>query len=213
MTFLRVLAIAGFLALPIAAGAAPVQYAFTGGSVSIQLKLNGLVVASASTPLDGTSLTFDASSASISDLNLLLTDQITFPTLLGRDTLSFSIQAVDALSGYASSGTGSNPYSVTSGPLTISFNAVIFDSTGAPPPDINISSSLTSGLVGSTVTVSGNNLTAVFASTKVLQHSWQTIELWAAVTFQGTAVPEPPVALLLAAGALGLAFRATRERA
>lgn len=207
---LRALGFAWALALPLAAGAAPITYAFTSGSASLSLKLNGYVVASASAPLDGMSLTFDAAAQAITDLDLLLTDQVSFPMLLGRDTLSFSIQAVDG-PGYSSSGSGSNPYSVTSGPLTITFTGVIFDSGGAPPPNIVISSSLTTGPVGSTVTVAGNDLTAVFASTKMLQHGWQTIELWVAVTFQGTAVPEPSLALLLAAGAAALSLRASRR--
>ena len=119
MKLWRALAAALTLAFPVAASAVPITYAFTSGSASLQLKLNGIVVASASAPLDGSSLTFDAASASITDLDLLLDHVISFPRLLNRDRLSFSLLISDAPSGYSSSGTGSNPYSVSSGPLAM----------------------------------------------------------------------------------------------
>jgi hypothetical protein len=64
---------------PLAAAAAPIAYMHSGGSAAIELRLNGAVVASASAPLDGMSLTFDAATASITDLDLSLADAILFP--------------------------------------------------------------------------------------------------------------------------------------
>jgi hypothetical protein len=190
---------------PFAAAAAPITYLHTGGSASVVLVLNGDVVASAVAPLDGMSLSFDAATATITDLDLLLVDSLTFPRLLGWDTLEFSMQAVPA-SGYASSGTGANPYSVTSGPLLVTFSGAIVDGlNGPPPPTLPFNGSLTTGMVPATVTLAGDELSAVFSSTKMMQYGWQSLELWVEVTFEGTAVPEPATWLTLASGLLGLA--------
>jgi hypothetical protein len=181
------------LLAPLAAAAAPITYTHTGGSATIELRLNGNVVGSASAALDGMFVTFDADTASITDLELLLADSVSFPRspLIGYDTLQFSLQAVDA-AGYTSSGSGSNPYSVISGPLLVAFSGAIVDGfNGPPPPNIPFSGSLTTGAVPVTVALAGDTLTASFASTRMLQHGWQSLELWVGVTFEGVAVPEP----------------------
>lgn len=198
---------------PIAVAAAPITYAHSGGSAAIELRLNGTVVASASAPLDGMSLTFDAATASITDLDLLLADSISFPRLLGYDTLQFTLQAIDG-AGYVSSGSGSNPYAVTSGPLLVTFSGAIVDgSNGPPPPNLPFSGTLTTGAVPVTVTLAGNALTASFASTKMLQHSWQGLELWVGVTLQGIALPESSVGALLALAVVAAAALRARSLA
>jgi hypothetical protein len=188
-------------------------YVHSGGSAAIELRLNGAVVASASAPLDGMSLTFDAATASITDLDLLLVDSILFPRRLGYDTLQFTLQAIDG-AGYTSSGSGSNPYAVTSGPLFVTFSGAIVDGLdGPPPPNIPFSGTLTTGTVPVTVTLAGNALTASFASTKMVQHGWQTLELWVGVTFQGIALPEASEGLLLALAGVAAAALRARVRA
>ena len=194
MRFLSTLLV---LLAPLAAVAAPITYTHTGGSAVVELRLNGNVVGSASAPLDGMFVTFDADTASITDLELLLTDSIRFPRLLGYDTLQFSLQAVDA-AGYTSSGSGSNPYSVISGPLLVAFSGALVDGlNGPPPPNLPFSGSLTTGSVPVTVSLAGNTLNASFASTRMLQHGWQSLELWVGVTFEGVAVPEPSFGVLV----------------
>ena len=194
------------LLAPIGAGAAPILYAHTGGSASIELRLNGNVVASASAPLDGMSLTFDAATASITALDILLIHQVAFPRLLGYDTLAFSLQATGA-PGYTSSGSGTNPYSVVSGPLLISFAGTILDGLNR-----NFSGSLTTGSVPVTVTLAGPDLSAAFSSTRMIQHGWQSLELLVAVTFEGTALPEPSTEMLPGAAMfLACAVKARRR--
>jgi hypothetical protein len=193
---------------PLAAAAAPSAYMHSGGSAAIELRLNGAVVAFASAPLDGMSLTFDAATASITDLDLSLADAIRFPRRFGYDTLQFTLQVIDG-AGYVSSGSGSNPYALTSGPLLVTFSGAIVDGLDGPPPaNIPLSGTLTTGSVPATVTLAGNTLTASFASTKMVQHGWQALELWVGVTFQGIALPEASEGALLAlAGVAAVALR------
>lgn len=80
---------------PLAAAAAPIPYVHSGGSAAIALRLDGAVVASASAPLDGMSLTFDAATASIMDVDLAFADAISSPHRFGYDTLQFALQAID----------------------------------------------------------------------------------------------------------------------
>jgi len=139
------------LLTPLVAAAAPITYAHTGGSAAVELRLNGSAVASASAPLDGMSITFDAASASITALDLLLADRIGFSRLLGYDTLDFALQAT-AGAGYTSAGSGANPYSVVSGPLLISYAGTLFDgSNGPPPPNLVFGGALTTPSVPTTV--------------------------------------------------------------
>jgi hypothetical protein len=200
-----------FLLAPASALGAPITYLHSGGSASVELRLNGNVAASASALLDGASLSFDAAGAKITDLDLMLDDEIAFPRTLGYDTLLFTLQAVDA-AGYASSGSGTNPFSITSGPLLVTFSGVFSDGlNGPPPPNLPFSGSLTTSNLPVSVTVAGNDLVAWVASSRMLQHGWQSLELWVGFTFQGSALPEPQTWMLLITGLSGPALVGRRR--
>jgi hypothetical protein len=190
------------LAVSSAASAAPILYSFTGGSASVTLLNGSTPIATASRPLDGISVEFDAAGPALTDFSLLLDDSISFGPILGYHTLAFTISAAPG-AGYASSGTGTNPYDVTSGPIDVVFSGSLID--GILPP-IPVSGSETIPSLGASIVVTGSDIHVVFSNEQMM-HCYlgtNTLTLLVQVEFFGTAVPEPRLGLLLALGALAL---------
>ncbi len=178
------------------ANAAPIRYDFVSGSATVGVTIGGNPIASASTALDGTFITYDAMALSIDDFELTSTDN-RIPLPFG--SLAFDVTATPG-AGY-SSGPGTTT-TVQLGPVAIDLDAVL--STFFPIP---FSFDLTAqGPVGVDVAVSGDMAKfdiseMLFGFNKFRKNFAITLDVQFVGKAAGPAIPEPTSALLFAVGA------------
>jgi hypothetical protein len=212
--FLRLLVVAAAFAMPIAAQATPVTYSLDHGSVTAKVWLNGSVVAHGGGSLDVGYVVFDPATGLIPDFSLHSSNVLAWAPILpgAYNALSLDILLQPA-SGYSSSATGSNPWSVMLGPLSVAFSGYAFDST-AP---VTVSPIPVSGVIpinsfGVTAYLTQSEMRLGLIGVKVgeMRIGDQVFDVRADIEFVGFAVPEPSAAGLLAL-ALGIIAWSTRR--
>lgn len=210
MRILRALLLLVAVAVPLAGFASPIEFGLDHGSVTLRIDVNGSAVASGAGTLDAGSVTFDPTALTIPTFSLAASGTILAPLLPGYNQADLSITLGPGI-GYGSSGSGSNPTTVTLGPIAIGFSGVLWD--GSPPPT-PIPFAGTVALPTFTVDAYYNagqmRLGLVGVKVASFWYLGNLIEIYGDIEFVGFAVPEPALAALVALS--GLALLVLRKR-
>jgi len=215
MRFVRPLLLSLSLLLPLAAGAAPITFVVDHGGVTAGVSLNGTTIAVGAGQLTSGFVVFDDASGTIPDFSLQSNNLfVSVPALPGAyNALDLDI-SIDPAAGYSSSATGSNPYTVTLGPIAVSFSGAALDNS----PPVTVPPQAVAGVIpinSFTVTAyyDGTEMRLGLLGVKVGEIRFGNLvyDVRADIEFVGFAIPEPALASLLAVGVAGLAL-ASRKR-
>jgi hypothetical protein len=205
------------LSIAAIAQASPVTYLLDHGSVSANVWLAGNVVAQGGGFLSAGFVEFDPATGQITDFSLDASSVTAFAPILpgDYDHLSLSI-SLNPAAGYSSMASGSNPWSVTLGPIAVAYSGFASDST----PPITVPPAPVSGVIpissfGVTAYLTQGEMRLGLIGVKVGEVSigGQIFDVRADIEFVGFAAPEPAVASLVTAALAGLAIaRGVRRR-
>jgi hypothetical protein len=196
------------LLAPAGALATPVHYGLDAGQLNLQLFQNGALISRAEGVLSAGDVVFDPSNGQINGLSLSGAGLALASALPGAyNALDFSVSIVSG-AGFVSSGAATQPYLLELGPLDAALSGFLVDLnppvTVQPlPVESEVSTDLVTGIAY--VTDEGG-LRLVLRSVRLgeLRFGDDVFELRADVKFWGSPVPEPALALLLAASVVGL---------
>ncbi|HEU4431596.1 MAG TPA: hypothetical protein VFT98_22745 [Myxococcota bacterium] len=197
------------LLAPAGALATPVAFGLDAGLLNVQLLQNGAVIGNAEGVVTGGQVTFDPANGQISALSLAGAGAVLASALPGaHNALEFSVSIALGDGFSSSSGTGTRPYVLELGPLSVSFAGVLLD---VNPPvtaePLQVASELTTDSVAGVAYVSDETgLQLVLRGVRLgeIRSGDDVFELRADVKFWGSPVPEPSLALLLAASLAGM---------
>jgi hypothetical protein len=204
--------------LPFASQATPITFTVDRGSVTARVSLNHTVVGNGGGPLDGTFVTFDPMTGHLVDFSLHSSSVFISASILpgAYNALMLDV-TLEPGAGYSSSATGSNPYSITLGPLDVTYAGFAVDVT----PPISVPPAPVAGVLA----INSFSVTAVYhagemrlgiSGVKLGEIDWggTVYEIRGDIEFVGfAAVPEPALASLLAVALLGgLVAAALRKR-
>jgi hypothetical protein len=211
----RLLALSFAFLLPSLAGASPLTFALDHGSVTARLTVGSTVIGTAVGQLDSGFVVFDPTTGGLPDFSLGSSNlAILAPALPGAyNALDLAIQ-IDPAAGYSNSATGTGPWSITLGPIDISFSGTAFDN--APPitvPPIPVSGILPVNSFGVTAFFNAGQMRLGLLGLKVGEFTVAGVvyEVRADIEFVGFAVPEPALASLALVAIAGLAWIARRR--
>jgi hypothetical protein len=217
MRSLRLALVPAALLFAGAVQAAPITFALDHGSVTARLSIGSTLIATSAGQLDAGFVVFDPASGQIPDFSLHSSNLfIQAPALPGAYSAIDLDILIEPGSGYSSSATGTGPWSVTLGPIDISFAGSVIDS--APPvtvPPIAVAGLLPVSSFGVTAYYNAGLMRLGLLGLKVgeIRVGSLVFDVRADIEFVGFAVPEPAAAGLLAAALGGLAAVARRRRA
>jgi hypothetical protein len=217
----RLLVAAAALLLPASVGALPITYGGS-GTILVTATVGTSTVGAGSLTLGaGSSLTFDAGVPQLVNLTFsanpnqgpyALTLPLPFPDY---DQIMINTLTVSGGPFTTNLGSGSNPYSVTVAPLTVSGTASLTDTDAPFLSPASGPFGFTNGGLNGTVTVAGNTITLSGIELGTLDldgaGGLPPIRLKGDVSFTGTLIPEPATALLFGLG-LGTLAVARRPR-
>jgi hypothetical protein len=213
----RLLPLAALLGAP-AVQAVPITYFFDSGSIDVTASTGTTGLGGGTVALDGTSVEFDATGITLDDFEFTATSQ--GPIMLsisyaGYDTITLDTLLIEPDIGYTTLfGFGSNPYTVTVGPLSVSGTATITDSGAILPDIIGTPFGFPTPSLTATITISGGMMQTLELTGLTLGEigpfggETEALTLKGDITFVGE-VPEPSTALLVGLGlaALGASRR------
>ena len=199
------------LLLPSATFALPITFLLDHGSTTVALSVGNTVIGSGSGFLSSGFVVFDPASATIPDFSLQSASFSFFAGALpgAYNTFDLSI-SLDPGAGYSSSGGGSGPFTVTLGPIDVSFSGIASDTT--------VPITVSPVAVGGVLPVQSLNVTATYNAgqmklallgVKLGQFTWgdYQFEIRGDIEFIGlaesTPTPEPGVLGLLGVAGLG----------
>jgi hypothetical protein len=214
MRVLRPLLTALLLAAPFPALASPITFGLDHGSTTARVSVNGFVIGTAAGKLDSGFVVLDPSTGTLPSFDLGASGLVVTSSYLpgGYDTIDLSVELTPG-TGYASSATGSNPWSITLGPVNVSFVGSVLDTTPGGQPPIPISGVLPVSSFAVTAVFDAGQMRLGLFGLKIGELRFQGVvyDVRADIEFVGFAVPEPAAAGLAFAG-LG-ALAALRRRA
>lgn len=208
----QLLAFLGVLGIAVEAQATPVTYGFASGSATVTAFYNGSQITSGNPiALTGVQVTFDASALTVPSFEFTAGPTGALPLQGPLAGVNITLDSVDIVpgAGYTSSASGSDPYTFTAVPISVSGSATLSGGIVAGPIAFSFSNPV---LVGQISTTGGGSLSlngitlGVLNTQPVGSFPGGPVTLKADLLFTGAeVVPEPSTALLLGSALMAVA--------